>query len=162
MKAFRSNGTPAGYTPPPDDALAVILRGGEGIGHLGWMTDERTYCFASMRANNSLSTMCEHLPARHAPRIAAGPRLDGNQMGENYSYYTALVLDSQGRYSFTGPNTSFGPVHQATVVFTSGRTAALLVYEVVDRPFDATAEICNDSHSQCFMATATMEDPDTP
>ncbi|MFJ3176048.1 hypothetical protein ACIPJK_35490 [Streptomyces roseus] len=44
-----------------------------------------------------------------------------------------------------------------------GRTAVLLlVYEVVDRPFDATAEICNDSHSQCFMAAANMEDPDSP
>ncbi|MER8098480.1 hypothetical protein [Streptomyces goshikiensis] len=162
LERFRKNKVPPGYEQPSEDTLAVIVRRADGAGHLGWMADEQTYCFASTRASGTLSTRCEHLPARHAPHIAAGPQLDGNGMGENYSYYTALVLDGQGRFSFTGPSKSLGPVHQATVVFPSGRTAALLVYEVVDRPFDTAAEICDDGRAHCFMATATMQDPDSP
>ncbi len=161
LERFRKNRVPAGYEQPSEDTLAVILRGADGAGHLGWMADEQTYCFASTRASGSLSTRCERLPARHAPHIAAGPHLDGHLIGEEYHYYTALVLDGRGRFSFTGPSKSFGPVHQATVVFPSGRTAALLVYEVLDRHLDA-AEICDDGRAHCFTATATMEDPDSP
>ncbi|MEU1200339.1 hypothetical protein ABZ446_29510 [Streptomyces sp. NPDC005813] len=160
LERFRGTSLPRGYGQPSADILAVILRGADDVGHLGWMTDEQTYCFALIRAR-TLSTRCEQLPARHAPQIAAGPLLGGTGIGEEYSYFSALVLDGRGRFSFTGPSQGFGPVHQATVVFPSGRTAALLVYEVIGKYLD-DAEICDEGHAHCFMATATMQDPDSP
>lgn len=160
LERFRTNPMPSSYEEPSADTLAVIHRGGDGTGHVGWMTDEQTYCFASIRAR-TLSTRCEELPARHAPHISAGPHLDGTGIGENYSYFTALVLDGRGRFSFTGPSHGFGPVHQATVAFPSGRTAALLVYEVLGQHLGA-AEICDEGRAHCFNATAMMEDPDSP
>ncbi|MFD9003228.1 hypothetical protein ACFV0T_19995 [Streptomyces sp. NPDC059582] len=162
LERFRKHGVPPGYEDPPDDILAVILRGADGSGHLGWMTDEETYCFASTRAGGASTTRCGRLPDRHAPHIAAGPNLQGYAMDENYNYYTALVLDGQGHFAFTSPSESFGPVHQAKVVFPSGRTASLLVYEVRTVSLDAAAEICDEGRTHCFQAIATMGDPDSP
>ncbi|MFE5805289.1 hypothetical protein [Streptomyces sp. NPDC056491] len=122
----------------------------------------RRYCFASVRASGSLSTRCGRLPARPAPDTAAGPQLDAHLAGEEYHCYTVLVLDGQGRFAFPGSRASFGPVHQATVAFPSGRTAALLVYEVLGPNFHADAEICDGGRAHCFMATAPMEGPAAP
>lgn len=160
LERFRENELPRGYEEPSVDVLAVIHREADGVGHLGWMPDEQTYCSASVRPR-TFSTRCEPLPARHAPHIAAGPLLDGTGIGEEYSYGFALVLDGQGRFSFTGPSRGFGPVQQATLVFPSGRTATLLVYEVVGQNLD-DAEICDEGRAHCFKATAMMQDPDTP
>lgn len=161
LERFRRSEVPRGHGQPSEDTLAVILRGADGSGHLGWMTDEQTYCFASVRASGSLSSRCGQLPARHAPNTAAGPQLGAHLAGEEYHYYTALVLDGQGRFAFTGSHPSFGPVHRATVAFPSGRTAALLVYEVLGPDFHADAEIGDGGRTHCFMATASMEDPAT-
>ncbi|MFD9373261.1 hypothetical protein ACFWA6_36955 [Streptomyces sp. NPDC060020] len=152
-----------------DDSIIVIHREPEaGAGEFAWMPDDRHYCLAVVRGEQT-DLNCRPLPtswARIGIRLVTKSGLRPVEPGESgasgtRTVFFAVVDGGHGPYQYArsatpspSPSPGAGPVRDATAVFASGRTLSLLTYErpsadVLPR---GGPDICSTDNAICFPA----------